>query len=102
MGIYNTLSFILEGKKYGDLVTNIERRTNGQIAGLLAFLRTVAKHREEILRIVQSARKELLGGGQEANIYSHLQMDYFPDSAETTLTIPGAVSKRNWKTTNLS
>ena len=88
MGIYNTLSFILEGKQYGDLTTNAERRTEGQVSALVAFLRTVGKHRKEILRKVRSAREELQDDSQHGNSYVHLQMDYFPDPDQKTLTFP--------------
>lgn len=85
LGIYSTLSFIFEGKRYGDLINKIERRTRGQVSALTAFLKTVAKHRKEILKIVGSARNELLTGSQHI---SYIQLDYFPDSSQQTLTLP--------------
>ncbi|MFQ6113546.1 MAG: M14 family metallocarboxypeptidase, partial [bacterium] len=88
MGIYNTLSFILEGKRDGDLITNIERRTNGQISAITAFLNTVASHRTEIMNIVRSAREKLLQQSQPSNGYYHVQMDYFSDPAQESLTLP--------------
>ncbi len=85
LGIYNTFSFIFEGKRYGDLINKIERRTRGQVSALMAFLRTVAKNRKEILNIVRSARKEIMEGSREK---SYIQLDYFPDSTQKTLTLP--------------
>ena len=43
-GIYNTLSFIIEGKRYGNLTNEIERRTNGQVSAILNFLATTHRH----------------------------------------------------------
>lgn len=88
MGIYNTLSFILEGKQYGNLITNIERRTKGQVSALTAFLKTVAKHHAEILRIIGSSRQQLLENSHKENRLVHIQMDYFPDPEQKTLTFP--------------
>jgi len=85
LGIYNTFSFIFEGKRYGDLINKIERRTKGQVSALTAFLKTVAKHRKEILEIVRSARKEIVAGSPQN---SYIQLDYFPDSSQRTLTFP--------------
>ncbi|MFQ6617164.1 MAG: hypothetical protein ACE5QV_00635, partial [Fidelibacterota bacterium] len=88
MGIYNTLAFILEGKRYGDLITNIERRAYGQFAALSAFLKTVVENRKEILAIVRSAREELVNGSPEGSGYIYIRMDYFPDPDQKTLTFP--------------
>jgi len=86
LGIYNTLSFIIEGKRYGDLINRIERRTFCQAVILRAFLKTVVRHKKEILKIVQEARDELLlssGNGK-----SIIQMDYFPDPERPKFTLP--------------
>lgn len=88
MAIYNTLSFIIEGKRYGDLLTHIRRRTEGQAAAILAFLRTIAQHREQVLQHVRTARKALTAGMLPENGEIYLQMDYFPDAAGDSLTFP--------------
>lgn len=87
MGIFNTLSFIIEGKRYGDLLTNIKRRTAGQVSAITAFLLTTAHHKNEILKTVRSTRGELLTSSLP-NDYVYVQMDYFPDSLREKLTFP--------------
>lgn len=87
MGIFNTLSFIIEGKRYGDLLTNIKRRTAGQVSAITAFLRTTANHAFEIKAIVRQARKQLLEEPVVSSL-SHIQMDYFPEPEGKKLTFP--------------
>lgn len=86
LGIYNTLSFIFEGKRYGDLTNKIERRTRAQVSALIAFLKTVIVHKEEILKIVGSARKKLIEGPYTEE--SYIQQDYFADPDRKTLLLP--------------
>ncbi len=75
MGIYNTFSFILEGKRYGDLTTNLKKRTKAQYAALVSFLKTIIKNREKIIDIVKKGRENLI---QEHNgRIIGIKMDYF-------------------------
>jgi hypothetical protein len=83
MGIYNTLSFILEGKRYGNLTNEIERRTRGQVSALVNFLETANRHAGEALSIVRTARAAMAEQAQ-----SFIQMDYYPVEGETTLDFP--------------
>jgi hypothetical protein len=87
-GIYNVLSFILEGKRYGHPETNIEHRVKGQAAALLSFLETAAQHKKKILEIVSNARQKLIAGNGEGRNLSHIRMDYFPDPKRKTLRLP--------------
>lgn len=87
MGIYNTLSFILEGKRYGDLTTELKRRTLGQRAALLAFLETVGQHAEEVLRTVHGARQRLQDFTRQSP-FVHIQMDYYADENQPVLPFP--------------
>ena len=82
-GIYNTLSFIFEGKRYGNLTNEIERRTRGQVSAILNFLKTADRHAGDILKIVKTARMRMTDQGQ-----SHIQMEYFPDKARPVLNFP--------------
>ena len=86
MGIYNTLSFLIEGKRYSDVLYEIERRTQGQFTALVAFLEVVAENARDILQLVNTSRQDLLLQAQGK--YAHIQMDYFPDSLQKTLTYP--------------
>ena len=80
MGIYNSLSFIIEGKRYGNLTNEIERRTKGQVSAILNFLETTQQHAGDILPLVKQARVRMADQGQ-----SHIQMEYYPEENMPTL-----------------
>jgi hypothetical protein len=87
LGVYNTLSFILEGKGYGDMANMLERRSTAQLSGMTAFLRTAAAKSGEILSLVPPARAALLkpvAPGERAFV----RMDYFPDPARPSIAFP--------------
>jgi hypothetical protein len=87
LGIYNTLSFILEGKGYGDQANMLERRCAAKLSAMTAFLRTAAVKNVEILAMVRSARAALLkevAPGERAFV----RMDYFPDPARPSIAFP--------------
>jgi hypothetical protein len=83
MGIYNTLSFIIEGKRYGNLTNEIERRTKGQVSAMINFLKTTDRHASDMLSIVNQARLRMADMNQ-----SYIQMEYFPDQDNPTLNFP--------------
>jgi hypothetical protein len=87
LGIYNTFSFILEGKRYGSMDNMLERRSATQLSAMTAFLRSTASKGTEILAMVRSARAALLhevAPGERA----FLRMDYFPDPARPSVMVP--------------
>lgn len=86
MGIYNTLSLIIEGKRYGDLLTHIKKRSIGQASAITAFLNVIAKRTSEIKSLVGDAREQLLR--PKENSLSHIRQDYFPDPDRKELTLP--------------
>lgn len=89
LGIYNTFSFILEGKRYGDVTNMLQRRTQAQISALIAFLEVIDQNRAEILAIT-SRNRQLLTHPQEAgsNTEVVIHMDYFPDSTRKVVPFP--------------
>ena len=97
-GIYNTLSFILEGKKYGDSLNQIEKRTLGQLSALTAFLETVSENKDEILNIINKTRKKIINSENNTPNLSHIQMDHYPDSSNLILTFP-VFDFHGWKET---
>ncbi|MEA1896048.1 MAG: M14 family metallocarboxypeptidase [Bacteroidota bacterium] len=99
-GIYNNLSFIIEGKRFPDPSQNIEYRTKGQIAALLSFLETMSQNHREIIELVSEAQKELLLEGSEVEHLSYIQMDYFPDSLNPTFRFP-VFDLYKWKHTEV-
>jgi hypothetical protein len=87
LGIYDTLSFILEGKGYGDMANMLERRSAAQLSAMTAFLRTTAAESDGILAMVRAARARLLedvAPGERA----FLRMDYFPDPDRPSIAFP--------------
>lgn len=88
MGIYNTFSFIFEGKRFNDLVSNIERRTAGQTAAMQVFLDTMGEHFREIMNITHAARRDLLENPVPGEPPIQLHMDYFADPERPTLNYP--------------
>jgi hypothetical protein len=94
LGIYNSLSFIIEGKRYGDIVNKIERRTNGQVSAILNFLKTTDRHADEILSVVQQARLRMANQTE-----SFIQMEYYPDKNQPTLNFP-VFDLNSWTHTN--
>ncbi|UCH62749.1 MAG: DUF2817 domain-containing protein [Fidelibacterota bacterium] len=87
-GIYNSLSFIIEGKKYGSLINLIERRTMGQVSAIWAFLNTAADNHKEIGKIVTASRRQLMEDRDTEKRVSYIQMDYFPDPGQDSLSFP--------------
>ena len=83
MGIYNSLSFIIEGKRYGNLTNEIERRTKGQVSAILNFLKTSDQHAGEMLFLVKQSRIRMADVDQ-----SLIQMEYFPVEDSPTLNFP--------------
>lgn len=86
LGIYNTLSFIFEGKRYGDLTNRIEKRTRAQVSALIAFISTVIDHRAEILETVHAARQTLIEGPHPDEAF--IRLDYYPDPENKTIAFP--------------
>jgi len=80
--ILNTFSFILEGRNGRSFHDDLQRRTEGQLAAIEAFLRFVNDHDGEIRRIVSSGRK-LLERSREPVV---VQMDYL--FAGATIPLP--------------
>ena len=99
-GIYNNLSFIIEGKRFPDPRQNIEYRTRGQITALLSFLETMSQNHREIIEFVGEAQKELLLENIGAEHLSYIQMDYFPDSLNPTFRFP-VFDLYRWKHTEV-
>ena len=93
-GIYNTLSFIIEGKRYGNLTNEIERRTKAQVSAILNFLKTSNRHAADILPLVKQARMRMADQGE-----SYIQMEYFPDTDRPTLNFP-VFDLNTWTHTN--
>ena len=87
LGIYNTLSFILEGKGYGDMANMLERRSAAKLSAMTAFLCTAAAKSAEILGMVRAARTALLQEVKPGE-RAYVRMDYFPDPTRPSIAFP--------------
>jgi hypothetical protein len=87
-GIYETVSFIQEGASRHDLPT-LKDRTAWQYLGIKSLLQSVARHRDEVLRLVTERRAALLAASTTpvAADVVHLRMEYVRDPAQPELTI---------------
>ncbi len=98
LGIFQTISYILEGIQYSDELNQIEYRTRGQLAAITALLQSVAEFRPEILKLVSTARQEVVSGqGLPDRIF--LQMEYYPDSTQSQVEFP-VFNLRTWQKEN--
>ncbi len=95
MGIYNTLSFIIEGKRYGNVLNKIKWRTEGQFSAQKAFLQVIGQNAGTVLNLVQAARAKLVQ--ENAGEFCHIQMDYFKDPNHKSVSFP-VFDFSQWKT----
>jgi hypothetical protein len=88
LGIFETLSFIQEGASRHDLET-LRERTHWQYSGLRAFLESVARHGQEILKLVRSERTRLLERAKfpAENNLVHLRMKFARDPGQPQLLL---------------
>ena len=87
MGIYNTLSFLFEGKRWDDYGAHITSRTAGQVVAMKAFLETVAGNAGTILETVAATRALLTAEDAELPPV-HIRQDYTPDPERPTVRYP--------------
>jgi hypothetical protein len=74
LGIQNSFSLIQEGKNGRDSIDNIQRRTEGQFQGMLAFLGFCSEHKYKIKSMVRDERDKLIFG--EVNYSVAIQMEH--------------------------
>jgi hypothetical protein len=87
MGIYNSLSFLFEGKRWEDHSAHIASRTAGQVVAMRSFLETIAANAEKIRATVSAARASLTAPGAELPPI-HIRQDYRPDPDRPTVRYP--------------
>ncbi len=74
MGIQNTFSMILEGKRGRDSLDNIKRRAEGQFYSMRGFMKFAAENKFAIKQIVKYTRKNLLS--YNANDSAAIRMEH--------------------------
>jgi len=85
LGIYNTLSFLVEGMRNNAVEENIHERERQQYETVVAFLDFFAQNAEEAKRLVQDERTKATGGDLRPDV--SLVMDYVKDPAHPSLTV---------------
>jgi hypothetical protein len=95
MGIYNTLSFLFEGKRWDDHTAHLGRRTAGQVVAMRSFLETVAANADRIRQTVSAARASVTVDTAGSPMV-HIRQDYQPDPARPTVNFP-VFDLRTWE-----
>ncbi|MCD6450744.1 MAG: DUF2817 domain-containing protein [Acidobacteria bacterium] len=87
-GIFNTLSFILEGAS-DHRVATLKERTLRQYEAMVALLKFVAENKSEIKKLVTSCRRKLIEQGKRFSPRDlvHLRMEYVADPEAPPLVL---------------
>jgi hypothetical protein len=85
MGIYNSLSFLIEGRNGLTVESNIRERTRQQLETIKAFLDFFGRHAVEVGEMVEEERRALEEGDISDQVA--LVMDYVPDPARPQVTV---------------
>ena len=93
LGIQNTFSFIQEGKNGKDSLNNIERRSEGQMTGMMGLLIYSYNHKDEIKNLVSSEREKLVKNEVRSKVA--IQLDHFPDGSKLELPLSSYYSNKD-------
>ncbi len=85
LGIYNTLSFLIEGQNGLTVEENIRERTRQQLETMKAFLTFFSENAQEARELVARERAKLRGPAAPDSVA--VVMDYVPDPSEPTVTV---------------
>jgi hypothetical protein len=85
MGIYHSLSFLIEGMNGETVEANIRERTRQQLETIKSFLAFFGDHAPEVKALVQAARADLTGESISEEV--SLVMDYVPDPGNPTVSV---------------
>ncbi len=84
-GIYNTLSFLIEGRNGLTVEENIRERTRQQLETMKAFLEYFGANAQEVKSLVEGERENLAGPNPPDTV--DLVMDYAPDPERPTVSV---------------
>ncbi|MGD2121333.1 MAG: M14 family zinc carboxypeptidase [Gemmatimonadota bacterium] len=85
MGIYHSLSFLIEGRNGLTVESEIRERTRQQLETIKAFLGFFGANADEVRGLVERERAALTGEYLQSDVA--LVMDYVPDPARPTVTV---------------
>jgi hypothetical protein len=88
MGIFHSLSFLIEGRNGLSVESDIRERTRQQLETMKAFLRFFAGNAQEVRELVRGAKQDLASGNLPPEVA--LVMDYVPDPGVPEITV-GAI-----------
>jgi hypothetical protein len=85
MGIYHSLSFLIEGRNGLSVESDIRERARQQLETIKAFLAFFGSNAPEVKELVARERAALTGDYLQNDVA--LVMDYVPDPARPTVTV---------------
>jgi hypothetical protein len=85
LGIQNSFSFIQEGKNGKDSLENIEKRSEGQMTGMMGLLVYSYNHKDKIKELIYSERGKLVKN--EVSYKVAIQLDHFSDGSKLELPL---------------
>lgn len=85
MGIYHSLSFLIEGRNGLTVEADIRERARQQLETIKAFLDFFADNAEEVKTLVGTEKEALTAESLPAEVA--IVMDYVPDPARPTVTV---------------
>lgn len=85
MGIYHSLSFLIEGQNGLTVESEIRERTRQQLETIKSFVGFFSRNAAEVREMVVREKAALVGGGVPADV--SLVMDYVPDASRPTVTV---------------
>ncbi len=85
MGIYHSLSFLIEGRNGLTVEADIRQRAHQQLETMKAFVRFFSENAVEVKEMVDRERAALTGAGLDSDVA--LVMDYVPDAERPSVTV---------------
>ena len=85
MGIYHSLSFLIEGRNGLAVESEIRERARQQLETIKSFVGFFSRNASEVREMVAKEKAALTGGGVPADV--SLVMDYVPDPSRPTVSV---------------
>jgi len=85
MGIYHSLSFLIEGRNGLTMEADIHERARQQLETMKAFVGFFRENASEVKEMVDRERAALTGAGLASDVA--MVMDYVPDAENPSLTV---------------
>lgn len=86
-GLQNALSFLIETRGVGIGRENYARRVHTHYVVMSSLLRTTAEQADQVLRVVQAARDEVVQRGRQPSLDDRISVTSRPRKSKQTLTM---------------